>query len=179
MQRAAAILALAAAAALLSGCYYNPYTGTYAPCCGYYGYPYGYRYPGPYPAYPPPYGQQPAGQYQGQPGQYQGQPEPYQGQPGLYQGQPGAYPSQPGAYQGQPPGPQARGGALAQRFAAANVTRDGRLTRQQAEAGMPLVAQNFDAIDVDQNGYVTLPEIRTFISRQRAAGGQVGEFETD
>ncbi len=82
-----------------------------------------------------------------------------QGQPG---GQPGAYPP-PAA--GQPPGPGAAAyptgaGVLAQRFATANVTHDGRLTRDQAAVGMPLVAQNFDVIDVDRKGYVTLPEVR-------------------
>jgi hypothetical protein len=57
---------------------------------------------------------------------------------------------------------------LAQRFDAANVTRDGRLTRDQAAAGMPRVAQNFDAIDVEQKGFVTLPEVRAFASQRRA-----------
>ena len=46
------LLALAAAASLLGGCVYDPYTGTYYPCCGYYGYSY-YRYP--YYRYPPAY----------------------------------------------------------------------------------------------------------------------------
>jgi hypothetical protein len=42
-------------APLLGGCVYDPYSGTYVPCCSYYGYPY-YRYPY-YPSYryPPPY----------------------------------------------------------------------------------------------------------------------------
>ena len=65
----------------------------------------------------------------------------------------------------------APGGGLAQRFAAANVTHDGRLTREQAQAGMPRVAENFDAIDVDQKGFVTLPEIRTFIAGSRPPAG--------
>jgi hypothetical protein len=74
-------------------------------------------------------------------------------------------------YQGQPPA----GDTLAQSFAAANVARDGRLTRQQAEAGMPFVAQNFEAIDIDQKGYVTLPEVQAFVARQRAAGWPPGQ----
>ena len=69
-------------------------------------------------------------------------------------------------------GPPTQGGSLALRFAAANVTNDGRLTRQQAAAGMPLVAQNFDAIDIDGKGYVTLAEIQAFMAQRRAAGGQ-------
>ena len=39
---------------------------------------------------------------------------------------------------------------------------------------MPLVAQNFDAIDFDQKGYVTLPEVRAFVARVRS-GGQPAE----
>lgn len=152
MRRVAATLALIAATVLLGGCVYDPYTGAWLPCCGYYGYPYAYRYPSPY--YP--YGY-PAGPYGAPPA----------AQPGAYQGPAGAAVS------------PAQGGALAQRFAAANVTRNGRLTRQQAEAGMPLVAQNFDAIDIDRKGYVTLPEIRAFTARQRAAGGQPGQFDAD
>ena len=75
-------------------------------------------------------------------------------------------PTQPGAYRQQ-------GDSLDQRFSAANVTHDGRLTREQAGAGMPLVAQDFDAIDIDHKGYVTLPEVRAFAA-QRADAGQPG-----
>jgi hypothetical protein len=85
----------------------------------------------------------------------------------------GAAPAgQPSVYQGPP---AVADGALAQSFAAANVTRDGRLTRQQAETGMPFVAQNFEAIDFDQKGYVTLPEVQAFVARQRAAGWPPGQ----
>jgi len=45
------MLALMVTAVTLGGCVYDPYTGTYVPCCGYYGSPY-YRYP--YYGYPPP-----------------------------------------------------------------------------------------------------------------------------
>jgi hypothetical protein len=192
MRHGTAILVLVGAAALLAGCVYDPYTGAMVPCCNYYGNPY-YRYPGPYSpyGYPPPYGAPQAAQpgtYQGQPGTDQGPPGGYQGPSGGYQAPPAGYQGQPGGYQGPPgqgapgqgPGPtssSAPGGGLAQRFAAANVTHDGRLTRQQAQAGMPRIAENFDAIDVDRKGFVTLPEIHTFIARQQAAGGQSGQFD--
>jgi hypothetical protein len=56
---------------------------------------------------------------------------------------------------------------LQERFAAANTTRDGKLTRQQAAAGMPRVAQHFDEIDTQKVGYVTLPQIEQFLATQR------------
>ena len=216
MRRVAATLALASATALFSGCAYDPYTGALVPCCGYYGYPYGYRYPAPYPyGYPAgPYGGPSAGTYGGQSGGSYGAPPggsyggppggsyaappagpnggppggSYGGPPGSPYGAPPAGPDggapptgQPGAYPG-PPGAVAaptRGGSLALRFAAANVTNDGRLTREQAEAAMPLVAQNFEAIDVEGKGYVTLPEIQAFMAQRRAAGGQPIQLNTN
>jgi hypothetical protein len=45
---------------------------------------------------------------------------------------------------------------------------------------MPFVAQNFDAIDVEGKGYVTLEEIRAFLAERRAArGGRPGGSETN
>jgi hypothetical protein len=71
-------VALVLATGVLAGCTYDPYTGTYVPCCGYYGYPYygypSYRYP------PPPY-------------YYGPRTSPYYMAPPP--GQPGAYPSTP------------------------------------------------------------------------------------
>jgi hypothetical protein len=158
------MLALAGVALMLTGCVYNPYTGTYMPCCSYYGYPY-YRYPPPYYS---PYGypaQGPYGAPQAQPGGY------YQSAPP----QSGSYSAPPAGPYGAPqPGTQGSdatplgGGGLAQRFANANVTHDGRLTLEQAQAGMPMVAQNFAEIDVDHKGYVTLPEIRMFATTHGA-----------
>jgi hypothetical protein len=184
MRRFGALLAFILAAPLLGGCVYDPYTGAFVPCCNYYGNPY-YRYPPSYYPYgypPGPYMSQPQGPYmsqpQGQPGGYSGEPQP-QGQPGGYPGEP--QPGQPGAYPSQPPPGQPTplsrpgaenhppgGGGLTQRFAAANMTHDGRLTQGQAASGMPMVARNFAAIDVDHQGYVTLPEVRDFAMRQRA-----------
>ena len=164
------ILALAGAAAVLGGCVYDPYTGTYVPCCNYYGYPYGngygYGYPRSYYYRPAPYGYPQGGYQQG----------PYNGpQQGPYGAPP---PGQPGAG-GPPPQPGAsaqptNGGGLAQRFAAANVTHDGRLTRTQAIGAMPMVARNFDAIDLDHKGFVTLPEIRGFAAERRAGQNSAG-----
>jgi hypothetical protein len=75
------------------------------------------------------------------------------------------------AWAQEPPPPEAGGSghAMRDRFAAANTTHDGRLTRDQAEAGgMKMVAKNFDAIDVDHHGYVTLQDIRAFAQSRRA-----------
>ncbi|QYD69780.1 EF-hand domain-containing protein [Paraburkholderia edwinii] len=56
---------------------------------------------------------------------------------------------------------------LQERFTAANTTRDGKLTKQQAQLGMPRVAQHFDQIDTQKVGYVTLPQIEQFLATQR------------
>jgi Mg2+/Co2+ transporter CorB len=58
---------------------------------------------------------------------------------------------------------------LQSRFTSANTTQDGKLTRQQAAAGMPMVARNFDAIDTQKAGYVTLPQIEAFMQQRAAA----------
>lgn len=56
------------------------------------------------------------------------------------------------------------------KFAAANTTHDGHLTRAQAEAGhMPMIAKYFDAMDSDHKGYVTLKDIQAFRQAHRAA----------
>jgi hypothetical protein len=122
---------------LLGGCVYDPYTGTYYPCCTYPA-PYGYApyYPYPYP--PPQYGYPP-----------------------------------PAGYPAAQPAPSAElpdAGALVRRFDAANVTHDGRLTLQQAQAAQwTEIAGNFPAIDIGQKGYVTLDDIRVWLAAHDAA----------
>ncbi|WP_044042365.1 EF-hand domain-containing protein [Caballeronia insecticola] len=59
-------------------------------------------------------------------------------------------------------------GQLQTRFTSANTTHDGKLTREQASTGMPMVAKHFDEIDTQKNGYVTLPQIEAFM-REHAA----------
>jgi hypothetical protein len=125
---------------------------------------------------PPGYGQSaPQGGYgQGAPGPGQG-PQGWAGGMQAYNGQTpppdGMAPDQapPGAGMGGPgmggPGMGAPEGGrhekFAAKFAAANVTRDGRLTQQQAQAGgMHAVAKHFAQIDRDQKGYVTLQDIK-------------------
>lgn len=52
---------------------------------------------------------------------------------------------------------------LHDRFNAANTTGDGHLTKLQAQAGkLKWVANNFDAIDADHKGFVTLEDIHAF-----------------
>ncbi len=59
---------------------------------------------------------------------------------------------------------------MQQRFEAANTTKDGKLTLDQAKAAkMTYVARHFDAIDTAHKGYVTMDDIRTHNRAQRAA----------
>jgi hypothetical protein len=58
---------------------------------------------------------------------------------------------------------------LQSRFANANTTHDGKLTRDQAAAGMPMVARHFDEIDTQKAGYITLPQIEAFAQERGAA----------
>jgi hypothetical protein len=59
-------------------------------------------------------------------------------------------------------------GQLQTRFSDANTSRDGKLTREQAANGMPMVARHFDEIDTQKNGYVTLPQIEAFMHAHAA-----------
>lgn len=52
-----------------------------------------------------------------------------------------------------------------QRFAAADTNKDGRLTLEEAKAGMPRVAANFQKIDSQKKGYVTAAEIKAMADR--------------
>ncbi len=91
--------------------------------------------------------------------------------PYRYPGYP-AYPAYPAA----PAAPAAPGAEaaphpnLAQRFAQANVTHDGRLTYDQAQAaGWHMVARNFAAIDSGVKGYVTLEDVHAWEASRRPA----------
>lgn len=75
-----------------------------------------------------------------------------------------------------PNGPPAATAAPAQRFIerfqAANTTGDGHLTLAQAQAGnLPMIVRNFDAIDAQHKGYVTLQDIRAYRQQMRAMRG--------
>lgn len=75
--------------------------------------------------------------------------------------------------------PQAGGGRaqtaaqqLEQRFKQADSNGDGKLTKEEAAAGMPRLAGNFSRIDSGGNGYVTLDQVRAFAQQAAAAGGR-------
>ena len=69
------------------------------------------------------------------------------------------------------PQPQQMRAKIAERFATADVNHDGKLTRAEAESGMPMVAKNFDQIDKSHKGYVTLDDIKAY-SQARMADRQ-------
>jgi Ca2+-binding EF-hand superfamily protein len=51
-------------------------------------------------------------------------------------------------------------------FKKADVNNDGTLTREEAKA-MPRVLKNFDAIDTDKDGTVSLDEIRAAMAKAK------------
>ncbi len=57
---------------------------------------------------------------------------------------------------------------LSSRFQQADVNHDGLLTREEAQAGMPLVAQRFDEIDTTRKGTITLVQLRAFMQTEMA-----------
>jgi hypothetical protein len=56
-----------------------------------------------------------------------------------------------------------------QRFAAADKNGDGKLTKDEAKAGMPFVYQHFDEIDKAHAGAITMADIAAFAREKRAA----------
>lgn len=58
---------------------------------------------------------------------------------------------------------------LNDKFTAADKDHDGKLTREEASAGMPRLASRFDEIDSEHRGYLTLEQIQSYM--QARAGG--------
>lgn len=52
---------------------------------------------------------------------------------------------------------------LKSRFAAADKNGDGKLTRDECQAGMPRIYKAYDRIDADSKGYITLDQIIAFV----------------
>ena len=57
---------------------------------------------------------------------------------------------------------------MAQRFEAADTNHDGKISPDEAKAGMPFVAKHFAEIDADKDGYVTREEIAAYMKARRA-----------
>ncbi len=51
---------------------------------------------------------------------------------------------------------------LAERFAKADVNKDGKLTKEEAKGVMPRVYEYFDKIDTAKRGYLTRQQIEDF-----------------
>jgi hypothetical protein len=56
-----------------------------------------------------------------------------------------------------------------ERFKKADVSGDGRISREEARKGMPQVARNFDRIDANKDGMITLEELEA-ASKARTDG---------
>ena len=59
-----------------------------------------------------------------------------------------------------------RDALIEERFKAADKNGDGKLTLEEAKAGMPRVAANFDRIDVQKLGYITVDQIKKMAASQ-------------
>lgn len=58
---------------------------------------------------------------------------------------------------------------LQKRFDAADANRDGKLTREEAQAKMPRIYKNFDAIDTAHAGAISLSDIETFLVSKKGS----------
>jgi len=61
-------------------------------------------------------------------------------------------------------------GAFMERLKAADTDGNGMLSKQEA-ASLPHIAQNFDAIDANHDGQVTLDELHAFMKARHAQAG--------
>jgi hypothetical protein len=57
------------------------------------------------------------------------------------------------------PPPPSNQAEVEARFKAADKNGDGKVTREEAEAGLPRVAMAWEKIDVDKKGYITLEQL--------------------
>jgi Ca2+-binding EF-hand superfamily protein len=49
-----------------------------------------------------------------------------------------------------------------ERLKAADKNGDGKISREEANASLPRLAKNFDAIDTNKDGFITKEEMRAF-----------------
>lgn len=49
--------------------------------------------------------------------------------------------------------------AVIERFNAADTNGDGKITLEEAQAGLPRVAMAWDKIDIEKKGYITLEQL--------------------
>lgn len=70
-------------------------------------------------------------------------------------------------------GTDARAQKIAQkakdRFAAADTNHDGQLSQDEANQGMPRLAEHFAEIDTDSNGQLSTAEIVAYIQQRRGS----------
>ena len=72
--------------------------------------------------------------------------------------------------------PEQREQRMAERFNTADTNHDGKLSLDEAKAGLPMVARNFDQIDTGHTGSVTFEQLTAYAKahqgqRRRGNGG--------
>jgi Ca2+-binding EF-hand superfamily protein len=70
--------------------------------------------------------------------------------------------------------PEQRQQRMVERFNAADTNHDGKLSLEEAKAGLPMVARNFDQIDSAHTGSVTLEQMREYAKAHRGQRGNRG-----
>lgn len=63
---------------------------------------------------------------------------------------------------------------LQKRFESADTNKDGKLTREEAQAKMPKVYKNFDTIDAGHTGAISLADIEAFVVSKKGARKPAG-----
>jgi Ca2+-binding EF-hand superfamily protein len=71
--------------------------------------------------------------------------------------------------------PEQRAQRMAERFNAADTNHDGKLTLDEAKAGLPMVARNFDQIDKAKTGSITLEQLTEAMKNMPRGGGRGGQ----
>ncbi|WP_316149337.1 EF-hand domain-containing protein [Cupriavidus sp. BIC8F] len=74
-----------------------------------------------------------------------------------------------------PPAPSTTAEAkarISERFKIADTNHDGKLSREEAQAGAPVIYKHFDKIDVKKSGYVTERQIGAYWTSKSKAQQQ-------
>jgi Ca2+-binding EF-hand superfamily protein len=79
-----------------------------------------------------------------------------------------------GQGQGQRMTPEQREQRMAERFNTADTNHDGKLSLDEAKAGLPMVARNFDQIDTEHTGAVTLEQLKAYAKTHMGQRGNRG-----